>query len=83
MGFKGILMTDSLSEDVVTLNYSSKEAAVAAVQAGMNMLCCPQNFIEAYQGIIDAVNNNEIKIETIDESVGRILTQKMSESIQE
>ena len=83
MGFKGILVTDSLSEEVVTLNYSSKEAAVSAVQAGMNMLCCPQNFAEAYQGIIDAVNNNEIKMETIDESVGRILTQKMSETTQE
>lgn len=83
MGFKGILITDSLSEEVVTLNYSSKEAAVAAVQAGMDMLCCPQNFTEAYQGIIDAVNDNEIKMETIDKSVGRILTQKMSETAQE
>ena len=83
MGFEGIIMTDSLSEEAVTLNYSPKEAAVEAVQAGVNMLCCPQNFEEAYQGIVDAVNNNEIKIEMIDESVGRILTQKMSEMTQE
>ena len=83
MGFEGVIMTDSLSKEVVTLNYSSKEAAVMAVQAGVNMLFCPQNFVEAYQGIIDAVNNNEIKMETIDESVGRILTQKMSGATQE
>lgn len=83
MGFEGVLITDSLSEEVVTLNYSSKEAAIAAIQAGMNMLYCPQNFAEAYQGVIDAVNNNEITTETIDESVGRILTQKMSETTQE
>lgn len=83
LGFNGILMTDSLSQDVVTLNYSSAEAAVKAINAGMNMLYCPQNFAEAYQGVIDAVNNNEIKIETIDESVGRILTAKMSTATQE
>lgn len=83
MGFQGIIMTDSLSEEVVTRNYSSAEAAVKAINAGMNMLFCPQNFAEAYQGVIDAVNSGEIKIETIDESVGRILTEKMSTAIQE
>lgn len=79
MGFKGILMTDSLSQEVVTRNYSAAEAAVNAINAGMNMLYCPQNFTEAYQGVIDAVKNNGIKMETIDESVGRILTEKMSQ----
>uniref|UniRef100_UPI004056A506 glycoside hydrolase family 3 N-terminal domain-containing protein n=1 Tax=Agathobacter sp. TaxID=2021311 RepID=UPI004056A506 len=80
MGFQGIIMTDSLSEEVVTLNYSSAEAAVKAINAGMNMLCCPQNFKEAYQGVIDAVNNGDIPMEKIDESVGRILTEKMAET---
>lgn len=79
LGFKGILMTDSLSQEVVTRNYSPEEAAVNAIKAGMNVLYCPQNFTEAYQGVVDAVNNNDIKIETIDESVGRILTVKMSQ----
>ena len=83
MGFDGILITDSLSQEVVTRNYSSKEAAVNAINAGMNMLYCPQNFEEAYQGVIESVNNGDIKMETIDQSVGRILTAKMSAETQE
>ena len=77
MKYNGLLMTDSLSEEVVTLNYSSKEVAVAAAKAGVNIIYCPANFEEAYQAIIDAVNAGEITIEVINESVGRILTEKM------
>lgn len=79
LGFKGILMTDSLSQEVVTRNFTPAQAAVNAINAGMNLLYCPQNFTEAYQGVINAVNNSDIKMETIDESVGRILTEKMSQ----
>lgn len=78
LGYTGILMTDSLSEEAVTGRYSSGEAAVAAVKSGINMLNRPANFEEAYQAILDAVNNSEIPMETIDQAVGYILTQKFA-----
>lgn len=77
MGYTGILMTDSLSEEAVTGKYSSGEAAVAAVKAGMNLLYCPAAFEEAYQAVLDAVNQGEISQETIDQAAGYILMKKM------
>ncbi len=78
LGYTGILMTDSLSEEAVTGKYSSGEAAVMAVKSGINMIYRPANFEEAYQAVLDAVNNSEIPIETIDQAVGYILTQKLA-----
>ncbi len=78
LGYQGILITDNLSEAAITENFSSAEAAVEAVKAGVNMLYCPQDFEEAYSAIIDAVENGEIDAETIDQAAGYILTQKLA-----
>ncbi len=78
MGYTGVIITDSLSEAVITDSYSSGEAAVAAVKAGANMLYCPQNFEEAYSAVLDAVNAGKIDAEMIDQSAGYIITQKFA-----
>ena len=78
LGYTGILMTDSLSEESVTARYSPSEAAVAAVKSGINIVYCPANFEEAYQAVLSAVNNNEIPVETINQAVGYILTLKFT-----
>jgi beta-N-acetylhexosaminidase len=85
MNYTGIIMTDSLSEDIITANYSSGEAAVAAVKAGVDLLYCPADFEEAYQAVLDAVDAGEISEDTIDQAVGYILTGKMAtaENVQE
>ena len=77
MGYTGIIMTGSLSEEAVTGRYSAGEAAVEAVKSGVDMLYLPANFEEAYQAVVDAVNSGEIPAETIDQAAGYILTQKM------
>lgn len=76
MQYGGVLISDSLSEGHITENYTSAEAAVAAIQAGMDMIYCPENFKEAYQGVIDAVNAGTISQDDIDTAVARILTCK-------
>lgn len=78
LGYTGILITDNLSDPIITENYSSGEAAVEAVKAGMNMLYCPQDFEEAYTAILKAIESGEIEAETIDQAAGYILTQKLA-----
>lgn len=78
MQYQGVLISDSLSESIVTSNFTSAQAAVAVVSAGMDMIYCPANFEEAYQGVLDAVNSGVITEEMIDESVARILTCKQT-----
>lgn len=77
MGYQGIIMTASLSEEAVTGKYTSGEAAVEAVKNGVNVIYRPADFEEAYQAVVDASKSGEIPSETLDQAVGYILTQKL------
>ncbi|MCD8109461.1 MAG: glycoside hydrolase family 3 protein [Clostridiales bacterium] len=77
MGYDGIVITDALNMSAVSDSYSSAQAAVKAIEAGVDMLLMPESFQNAYNGVLDAVEAGEISEERIDESVTRILTVKM------
>ena len=81
MGFDGVIITDALNMGAVTERYHSNEAAVAAIQAGADMILMPNDFPTAYQGILDAVNNGTISEERIDESLHRIYRIKYKNAI--
>ena len=66
MQYGGILMADGLTSEQV----------VEAVQAGADMIYCPENFKECYQAVVDAVNDGDIRQEDINKAVARILTCK-------
>ena len=53
------------------------EAAVRAIQSGVDMICQLEDFPESYQAVLDAVENGEISVEQIDRAVGRILEKKL------
>lgn len=76
LGFDGIVITDSLSMGAVTDYYTPAEAAVMCIQAGGDIILMPQDFKQAYQGVLDAVNNQTISEDRINESVKRILRVK-------
>lgn len=78
MGFDGMVITDALNMGAITAQYSSSEAAVAALNAGADMLLMPEDFQSAYQGVLSAVENGTVTEERIDESVRRILEVKSS-----
>ena len=78
LGFEGIIITDSLAMGAVTRYFTSEETAVKSILAGVDMLLMPENFYEAYTGVINAVKSGEISEEQINASVRRILTLKRS-----
>lgn len=75
-GFDGIIITDALNMGAITNYYSSGEAAVSAVEAGADILLMPENFEDAYNGMLNAVYDGRISEERINESVIRILMVK-------
>ena len=77
MGFDGLVITDALNMGAITEQYSSGEAAVAALNAGVDMLLMPADFQAAYDGVMTALENGELTEERIDESVRRILEIKL------
>lgn len=81
LGFDGVVITDSLKMGAVTGRWSSEEAAVKAVQAGVDLLLCPEDLDAAVNGLIRAVESGDISQERIDESVLRILNMKRQRGI--
>ncbi len=76
IGYSGLIVTDSLRMGAVTKVYTDKEIAVMAVQAGNDILLMPKDMEASANAIIDAVENKKIKLESINESVKKILKVK-------
>ncbi|MCC8129010.1 MAG: hypothetical protein LIO51_03620 [Clostridiales bacterium] len=77
LGFDGLVVTDSLSMEAITDQYGSGEAAVLAVQAGVDLLLMPEDLSAAVSALEGAVGDGTLTESRIDESVLRILTVKL------
>ncbi len=83
LGFKGLVVTDAHQMGAIIDNYTSAEAAVLAVKAGVDIILMPEDLKAAADGIAAAVANGEISKERIDESVSKILQKKIELGILE
>lgn len=81
LGFQGLVVTDALSMKGVSKYYTSDQAAVKALEAGVDILLMPQNFQTAYNGVLKAVKNGTITEERINQSVYRILKLKVEKGL--
>lgn len=81
MEFDGVVITDSLGMGAITEYYSPKEAAVMAILAGCDVLLMPEDFHEAFRGILEAVQEGVITEERLDTSVYRIFKCKADANI--
>lgn len=77
MGFQGLIVTDSMRMGGLSA-FSPEEAAVRAVEAGVDMLLIPPEPEKAIEALIKAVKTGKITNRRIDESVRRILLAKAS-----
>lgn len=75
LGFQGVIITDDLFMDAITQFTGGENAAVPAVLAGNDMLCCA-DFEESAAAILAAVEAGTVSTEQIDRSVFRILQWK-------
>ena len=74
--FQGVIMTDDLSMDAITRYAQTEDAAVLAVEAGNDLICCT-DFEVQIPAVYKAVTEGRISQERIDESVLRILKWKL------
>ena len=77
MGFSGVVITDAMNMGAIAENYSPAEAAVKAVLAGVDMILMPEDYRQAYTGVLNAVKSGKITEERIDASVYRIVKLKL------
>lgn len=77
LGFEGVIVTDDLGMDAITLYTDGESPYVLAVNAG-NDLLCTSDIETAYNDILNAVQKGKIDEARLDESVERILSMKQS-----
>jgi beta-N-acetylhexosaminidase len=77
MGFRGLIVTDAMDMGGVTSFYPPGEAAVRAVEAGVDVLLMPPVPDAAMAALENAVQSGRISAQQIDESVWRILEAKV------
>ena len=76
MSFDGVIMPDALDMDTVSSSFNGENVAVLAIMAGNDILCTSE-YKGQYEAVLQAVKDNKISIEQIDESVLRILRWKL------
>lgn len=79
-GFTGAAMTDDLSMDAVGEYCGENAAAVTALKAGADILCCT-DYASAAEALTAAVESGEIPEERINEAVTRVLLLKLTYGI--
>ena len=82
LGYQNIIITDAMEMGAITQQYTSAEAAVGSIKAGVDIVLGPQNFIEAFDAVVKAVEDGTLTEQRIDESVRRILKLKKQISMQ-
>lgn len=76
LGFNGLVITDSHGMGAIANVYTSGEAAVLAIEAGVDMVLMPVSLADAVAGVEQAVQSGRISEERINESVIKILNKK-------
>ena len=76
LGFSGLVVTDGMTMQGVTDHFSPAEAAIRAIEAGVDVILVPADLAQAYNGLLGAVKSGRISKARLDESVRRVLAAK-------
>ena len=76
LGYQNIIITDAMKMKAITRQYTNAEAVVGTLQAGADIVLSPQNFVEAFDAVVKAVEDGRLTEKRIDQSVRRVLKLK-------
>ena len=76
-GYRGVVISDALEMGAISRRWTSGEAAVKALTAGVDLLLMPENPLEARDAIVEAVNEGILPEKQLDQAVTRILALKL------
>lgn len=75
LGFEGVILTDDLAMGAIADHFTPGEAAVLAIQAGNDLLCCT-DYAAQYEAVLSAVLDGRITIDRLNEAATRVLLWK-------
>lgn len=81
LGYDGIIITDAMNMAAITEYYEADVAAIMALKAGADMVLMPDQFEQAYEGVVKAVQDGTISEERVNDSLKRIYRVKLRNRI--
>lgn len=81
LGFERVVITDAFDMTSITDYYTSGEAACASLKGGADIILMPQNLPEAYEAVLQAVQEDEELLNRLQDSVRRILALKLKRGV--
>jgi beta-N-acetylhexosaminidase len=81
LGYKGVIITDSLAMQGVRDLYGDAEVAVRALLAGVDQLLMTPAMDDAFAAVLDAVRSGRITKDELDAKVRRVLSLKYRRGI--
>lgn len=82
MGYQGVIITDAMDMKAISEYYGSGQAAVMALKAGCDMILMPEDFREAYEAVLTAVQDGTISEERINDALRRIYRIKCADRLE-
>lgn len=76
LGFEGLTITDAMDMQGLTKQFPAGEAAVRALEAGVEVLLIPTNPDAAIKGVVDAVKSGRLPLEKLQSAVAHLLSAK-------
>ncbi len=76
LGYEGLIVTDAMDMQGLTKQFPPGEAAVRALEAGVNVLLVPTNPDLAIKGVLEAIASGRLGAERIHASVIQLLSAK-------
>ena len=76
LAFHGLIVTDALEMGGIAKGFTTGDAAVRAMQAGVDVLLMPSDPVAAIDAVVAAVRSGRLSRQRINESVHRILLAK-------
>lgn len=73
LGFKGLIVSDAMEMGAILRQYPIEDAAIMAINAGVDVLLCVREYPKVFDAVVAAVRRGEITEDRIDQSVRRIL----------
>jgi beta-N-acetylhexosaminidase len=77
LGFRGLIVTDAMDMQGLAKLFDPGEAALRALEAGVDVLLMPADCERAINAIVAAVKSGRITRKRLDESVARLLEAKI------
>ncbi len=73
LGFDGIIITDAMDMKAITNSWPGGEAAVLALEAGVDVVLMPENVLQAIDAIEQAVASGRLTRQRLEQSVERLM----------